>query len=79
MSERIFLDWSSTKQELMRLAQGHNAVMPVGLEPATPRSRVKHSSTEPLRSVTLIYGLAQNTNINKKWPTTCWLWNIDKT
>ena len=31
------------------LAQGHNVVMPVGLEPAAPRSRVKHSTTEPLR------------------------------
>ena len=28
----------------------HNAVMPVRLEPAAPRSRVKHSTTEPLRS-----------------------------
>ena len=31
----------------MCLAQGHNAVM---LEPEIPRSRVKHSTTEPLRS-----------------------------
>ena len=28
------------------LAQGHNAVMPVRLEPAALRSRVKHSTTE---------------------------------
>ena len=28
------------------LAQGHNAVTPVRLEPAAPRSRVKYSSTE---------------------------------
>ena len=33
------------------LAQGHNTVMPVRLELAAPRSRVKHSTTEPLRSV----------------------------
>ena len=33
------------------LAQGHNAVTPVRLEPAAPRSRVKHSTTEPLRSL----------------------------
>ena len=26
-------------------------MMPVRLEPATPRSRVKHSTTEPLRSL----------------------------
>ena len=34
----------------MCLAQGHNAVTPVRLEPAALRSRVKHSTTEPLRS-----------------------------
>ena len=35
----------------MCLAQGHNTVTPVRLEPAAPRSRVKHSTTEPLRSL----------------------------
>ena len=35
----------------MCLAQGHNAVTPVRLEPTTPRPRVKHSTTEPLRSL----------------------------
>ena len=35
----------------MCLAQGHNAVTLVRLEPAAPRSRVKHSTTEPLRSL----------------------------
>ena len=34
----------------MCLAQGHNAVTPMKLEPAAVRSRVKHSTTEPLRS-----------------------------
>ena len=34
----------------MCLAQGHTTVTPVRLEPAAPRSRVKHSTTEPLRS-----------------------------
>ena len=34
----------------MCLAQGHNAVTPVRLEPVAPQSRVKHSTTEPLRS-----------------------------
>ena len=34
-----------TKQGLMCLAQGHNAVSPVRLEPATLGSRVKHSTT----------------------------------
>ena len=32
----------------MCLAQGHNAVTPVSLKPAAPRSQVKHSTTEPL-------------------------------
>ena len=32
----------------MCLAKGHIAVKPVMLEPAAPRSRVKHSTTEPL-------------------------------
>ena len=31
------------------LAQEHNAGTPVRLETTTPRSRVKHSTTEPLR------------------------------
>ena len=34
----------------MCLAQGHNAVTPVRLEPTTPLSQVKHSTTEPLCS-----------------------------
>ena len=38
----------------MCLAQGHNAVTPMRLEPATPWSRVKHSTTEPLHSLTII-------------------------
>ena len=32
------------------MLKGHNAVTPVRLEPAASRSRVKHSTTEPLRS-----------------------------
>ena len=35
------------------LAQGHNTVTPVRLQPATPRSRVKHCTTEPMRFLTL--------------------------
>ena len=35
------------------LAQGHNAVAPVRLEPAAHRSRVKHSTTDPLSYVKL--------------------------
>ena len=46
----VFLGWTSTKQGLMCLAQGHNTVTPGWLEPAAPRSRVKRSTTEPLRT-----------------------------
>ena len=38
----------------MCLAQGHNAVTLVKLEPAAPQSRVKHSTTEPLRPLSAI-------------------------
>ena len=41
---------TGTKLGLMRLAQGHNAMAPVRLEAAATRYRVKHSTTEPLRS-----------------------------
>ena len=37
-----------TSNDLMCLALGHNTVTPVMLEPATPRSQVKHYTTEPL-------------------------------
>ena len=33
------------------LLKSHNAVTPVMLEPAASRSRVQHSTTEPLRSL----------------------------
>ena len=36
ISGQVFLDLTSNKKGLMRLAQGHKAVMPVSLEPATP-------------------------------------------
>ena len=39
----------------MCLAQGHKAKTPVGLEPAALRSRVKHSTTAPLRSLIRLY------------------------
>ena len=47
MSGGVFLGWTSTKQGLMCLAQGYNAVPPVRLKPTMPRSRVKHNTTEP--------------------------------
>ena len=45
----------------MCLAQGHNARTLVRLEPAAHLSRVKHSTTEPLRSQTVINAI--NTEI----------------
>ena len=39
----------------MCLAQGHNPVAPVRLEPMAPQSWVKHSTTKPLRSLEKVY------------------------
>ena len=36
---------------------------PVRLEPTAPRSRVKHSTTEPLRSLLLSYDVASGNDI----------------
>ena len=47
----------------MCLAQGHNAVTPVKLKPATRLSRVKHSTTDPLGSLII--------NITKLWWHLC--------
>ena len=46
---RVFLGWTSTKQWIKCLPRVDNAVPPVRLEPATPRSRVRNSTTEPRR------------------------------
>ena len=43
-------DGSSWVEPVLSKAQGHNAVTPVRLKPAALRSRVKHSTTEPLHS-----------------------------
>ena len=45
----VFPDWTSTMKGFTCLAQKYNAVMTVKLELATPQSRVKQSTTEPLR------------------------------
>ena len=50
MKKQVFMGWTSTTLGLMCLAQGHNTVTPVRLKHAAPQSRVKHSTTEPLRS-----------------------------
>ena len=52
MLGQVFLCWTSTKQGLMCLAQGHNPVMQVRLKPTTPWSRVKHYTTQPLHLTT---------------------------
>ena len=49
MLGRVFLGWTTTRLGLMCLTQWHNIVTLVRLKPAAPRSRVKHSTTEPLR------------------------------
>ena len=54
MLERVFLGCTSTKHGLMCLAQGHNTVLQVRLDPATPQSLVKLSTTEPLRSLNFV-------------------------
>ena len=46
-------DGSSWVEPVCVSLKDHNAVTPVRLEPAAPRSRVKHSTTEPLRSLSL--------------------------
>ena len=40
----------------MCLAQEHNTMTHVRLEPLAPRCRVKHSTTEPLRSLDFMHG-----------------------
>ena len=42
-------------QDKCVLLKDHNAVTPMRLEPAAPWSRVKHSFTQPLRSLMLMY------------------------
>ena len=44
---------------LLTLLKDHNTVTPVSFEPAASRSRVKHSITEPLRSLNTLYVYAQ--------------------
>ena len=53
---QLYTDGSSWVEPVLSwdkcvLLKDHNAVTPVRLEPAALRSRVKHSTTEPLRSL----------------------------
>ena len=54
MSGLVFLGWTSTKQRIKCLADWNNSVPLVRLEPATPQSQVKHSTTESPRSLQLV-------------------------
>ena len=56
IKRQVFLGWTSTKLGLMCFAQRLNAVTPVRLEPAAPRSRVKHS-TVAYTIVSMLYHL----------------------
>ena len=51
MLGRVFLGLTSTNLGLMCLAQGHNTATSVRLKSATLRSRIKHSTTKPLCSL----------------------------
>ena len=56
------------------MLKDHNTVTPVRLEPAALRSRVKHSTTEPLRSLQLYAAVKQRDTI---WlPTAAFLGTI---
>ena len=71
----------------MCLAQGHNAVTPVRFEPAGLWSRVKHSTTEPLRfsrdigaiivqhgyelSIEMLYG---HSRVHRSYEKFCWVY-----
>ena len=52
----------------MSLAQGHNTVTPVRLEPEAPRSRLKHSTTEPLCSLRLVEGMTLIVHFSQFFP-----------
>ena len=49
----------------MFLLKDYNAVMPVRREPAAPRYRVKHSTTEPLRSLQSVYNAKFGVHMNR--------------
>ena len=63
----VFLGWTSTKLGLMCLAQGHNAVTPMRLEPTALRSQVKHFTTEPLRSLYGKYIPGKYSSLGRTW------------
>ena len=64
----------------MRLARGHNAMSPVGLEPAATRSRVKHSRSHDEVLVNRFFKLPQERCDKVNWPSlhgqSCWLGDV---
>ena len=46
MLGQVFLGWTCTNRRIKCLAQGHDAVPPIQLEPTTHRSWFKHPTTE---------------------------------
>ena len=53
----------------MLLAQGHNAMLPVRLEPAATRSRVKHSRSHDIVLVSSFFKLPQERCDKVSWPS----------
>ena len=60
-TEPMLAGFNQYCRELMCLAQGHNMVMPVGIEPRTSRFKVQSSTTMPPRSLWPYY--KENRNI----------------
>ena len=59
----------------MCLAQGQNAVTPMRLEPVAPPSRVKHSTTEPLRSLFYVLNISLSDRRSKWYASPmCKIW-----
>ena len=63
---RVFLGWTSIKLGLMFLLKDTTQWRRWGLKPAALRSRVKHSTTEPLRSLICWFVFKANFFAKKK-------------
>ena len=80
MSGGVFLGWTSSKQRIKCLAQRHNAVPQVNLEPTIPRSWVQHSTTEQPCSKCSAYRPVNTAYIHKKhlyFQWCRWIWGFD--
>ena len=74
MSGRVLLSLTSTKQGLMCLAQGHNAVTRLRLEPAALQYRAMHFTTVlPLGGVQKTQQAKQLIGKSgEEWPSEAW-------